>query len=53
MTRQQLLANTTSLELTEWMSYFRLESVEQEQSKDKAADSAGEQSRAGKTALGR
>ena len=36
MTRQQLLANTTSLELTEWMSFFQLESVEQERSKDKA-----------------
>ena len=36
MTRQQLLANATSLELTEWMSYFQLESIEQERSKDKA-----------------
>ena len=36
MTRRQLLANTSSLELTEWMSYFQLESVEQERSKDKA-----------------
>ena len=36
MTRQQLLTNATSLELTEWMSFFQLESVEQERSRDKA-----------------
>ena len=36
MTRQQLLANTTSLELTEWDSFFALEAVESQRSEDKA-----------------
>ena len=31
----ELLAKHTSLELTEWQAYFKLEAVEQERSKDK------------------
>ena len=37
MTLTQLLANTTSRELTEWQAYFRLENEKHEESKNKTA----------------